>query len=63
MDPTATLSEMRYALAQAAKAPDLATKNAYRETACEHMESLDEWLSNGGFPPSQWPLVKPIAWD
>lgn len=52
MDPTANLA-MQRSLAKLIIADD--ANYAHAAELAEHVEALDEWISNGGFLPSQWP--------
>lgn len=58
MDPNATLAELRRALAAAADAAIAdADDGAYLfrlECAAAAAGNLDEWLSKGGFLPTDW---------
>lgn len=55
MDPDATLDSLR-SLAKAMQAPDADTGDQAEaaEEMAQLFESLDQWLSNGGFPPVEW---------
>lgn len=54
MDPNIALADIRRQLDLAERAPSLAQANVHRENACAAMRGLDEWISNGGFFPSEW---------
>lgn len=52
MDPNATLTEIRAIVAEHNGREFMSDDTADRLT--ELVESLDEWLSRGGFLPSDW---------
>ncbi len=51
MDPTATLARIREALANHAE-NGLSDDETMELVEC--VEALDDWLSRGGFLPTQW---------
>lgn len=56
MDPDATLARIReQAAADRMHGPPY-------DSLAEHVQALDEWLSNGGFLPEAWrdPLLPPL---
>lgn len=53
MDPNATLARLRELLAvDPDESPEAALEN-FDEVA-EKFKALDEWMSNGGFLPTDW---------
>ena len=54
MDPTAALNQIRALIKQIEEAETLAHKNLLREEALDTFETLDQWLSFGGFLPDAW---------
>lgn len=61
MDPNEALRVMRMFTRQILdRADSLETANDYErqaldgESLAEHVQALDEWLSNGGFLPTDW---------
>lgn len=57
MDPNATLSEARAAYTAFVRAADEMDSDTYDRALCalaEHFNDLDEWLTKGGFLPSEW---------
>lgn len=50
MDPNKTLAAIREILYEESEA----TQEEDLQNLCDLMESLDEWLSNGGFLPADW---------
>lgn len=55
MDPDETLRLLRATIAQMRvdEHPDI--RKAHADEIAEYFEALDQWLSNGGFPPAAWP--------
>lgn len=49
MDPNATLEELREVLQAGETAADID-----QVRALVLFSALDDWLSNGGFPPDEW---------
>jgi hypothetical protein len=56
MDPDATLAEIRTLNEKAANYGELSGDEANR--LVELVESLDEWLTNGGFLPTPWNALR-----
>lgn len=57
MDPDQALRDIRAALTDVRQAAASGDRDAEREAAlrvAESTEALDEWLSRGGFAPSEW---------
>ena len=57
MDPNATLQAAREAYAKLVRAAEDMDSLAYDEALCdlaEAFDSLDHWLSGGGFLPKAW---------
>jgi hypothetical protein len=54
MDPNTILAQIRALLVQVDKAETLAEANYLREEALDSFQTLDEWMSHGGFKPEQW---------
>jgi len=48
MDPNAALQQLR------AQADAILSGGGNADTMAELFQALDEWLSNGGFPPQAW---------
>jgi hypothetical protein len=57
MDPTATLSEIRY-LIKAWQSGNRADAEFYAELTT-HVQNLDEWITKGGHLPTPWPAAAP----
>lgn len=54
MDPNATLDSARKALATYRAALNSEDEGMGADDLAEAFESLDTWLSNGGFLPQDW---------
>lgn len=54
MDPNAALTELRGLLASRDGAPEDGTYVATMDRIADLAESLDEWLTRGGFVPGPW---------
>lgn len=54
MDPTVTHKQILSLIEQAEKTDNpFHVNDLYRE-ACDGFVTLNEWLTNGGFPPADW---------
>jgi hypothetical protein len=49
MDPDKTLEKIRRYMQ---RSEELDGTDVF--DLCEHLKALDEWLTNGGFPPAEW---------
>jgi hypothetical protein len=56
MDPDETLRRIRRTINQMRVDESTAIREAHADEIAEAFEDLDLWLSNGGFPPSDWAL-------
>lgn len=54
MDPEETLRLIRLTIKQMRADTDPGVRKAHADELAEYVEALDEWLSNGGFPPEVW---------
>lgn len=54
MDPNATLAALREALTAYNGTTDRDEAAWHATNLAMAVEDLDEWLSNGGFPPDAW---------
>lgn len=64
MDPDVALQQIREVLAeyhQAAVDDDPNAANVAMSALAEIVEGLDEWLTKGGFPPSQWQRLRTLT--
>jgi hypothetical protein len=66
VDPNETLQRLREACRDLRQASSIAQSDDAAELLAEHAESLDEWLTRGGFLPAEWLWragVQPDAWQ
>ena len=54
MDPDQTLHDLRTALADYRKATSVAAADDAADRLAERIQALDDWLSAGGFLPTDW---------
>jgi hypothetical protein len=54
MDPNVALREIRVAIEKIRQMPLDALRDGVVDDLIEHVEALDDWLSNGGFLPDGW---------
>lgn len=54
MDPNETLRLLRLTIAQLRVDADPDVRQAHAYEIAEYAESLDEWISKGGFLPLAW---------
>jgi hypothetical protein len=54
MDPNQTLHDLRSALAEYRVATSVSAADDAAERLAEHIQALDDWLSTGGFLPTDW---------
>lgn len=54
MDPNAALVRIRVALQVMDETTDIHAYNSAAEELREHVTALDQWLSDGNFPPEDW---------
>lgn len=54
MDPNETLKEMRRLSNLIDQTEDEWLRGQYAEELCWAVDSMDEWLSKGGFLPTAW---------
>ena len=59
MDPTATLSEIRY-LIKAWQSGNTTDPTFYADELTTHVQNLDEWITKGGHLPTPWPAAAPV---
>ena len=59
MDPTATLSEIRY-LIKAWQSGNTTDPTFYADELTTHVQNLDEWITKGGHLPTPWPPAVPV---
>lgn len=58
MDPTKALNNARYYLALAEECQSGNERHEYLVRAARAYESVDEWVTKGGFLPRQWEFPK-----
>jgi hypothetical protein len=56
MDPNETLQIIRNTIAQMRVDEHPAIRKQHADDLAEHVEALDEWLSNEGFLPGAWAI-------
>lgn len=54
MDPNATLRLLRLTISQYRVDTDPAIRGAHAAEIAEYFEALDDWISKGGFLPTDW---------
>jgi hypothetical protein len=54
MDPNEALRSIRRCIAELDKVSDADEMGSLCGELIEHVEALDQWLSQGGFPPDEW---------
>jgi len=57
MDPNQALADARRAADDYDKATSIDQEADAAERLTAAFNALDQWLSNGGFAPADWPLV------
>lgn len=61
MDPDETLETIRAALREALATKDVGKRLITYAAAADHMETLDNWITNGGFLPTAWCGVRYVS--
>jgi hypothetical protein len=57
MDPNEALRQLRTAITTYRVALDPATARDAADRMADHADALDQWLTQGGFPPTAWRQV------